>query len=135
MIERRAGLMPRILIVEDDDNIRFIMKEVLKRIVSESSIAAAASGTEFLRLLGGMQPDLILLDVRLPDIDGLTLYQELRGHAELVAVPVLFVTANPDLVARASLTGQYVALRKPFELDVLTDIVSTLLKQEPTPSQ
>jgi DNA-binding response OmpR family regulator len=82
-----------------------------------------------------MQPDLILLDVRLPDIDGLTLYQEVRGHAELVAVPVLFITANTDLVSRARLAGQYVALRKPFELDALTDIVSTLLKKEPKSSQ
>jgi DNA-binding response OmpR family regulator len=122
--------MPKILIVEDDDSICFIMKEILQSTVSDSTVTTASTGKQFLQLLDVTRPDLILLDVRLPDIDGLTLYQEVRKHDGVAAVPVLFVTANPDLVASASLTGLHATLRKPFDLDVLTRAVGNLLRQE-----
>jgi DNA-binding response OmpR family regulator len=130
MLKREAGRMPKILIVEDDDSICFIMKEVLQSTVSDSTVTTASSGRQFLQLLDATRPDLILLDVRLPDIDGLTLYREVRKNEGAASVPVLFVTANPDLVASASLTGPHETLRKPFDLDVLTHVVGNLLRQK-----
>ncbi len=121
--------MANILLVEDEDSIRFVMKEILESALDDSTVAAAATGREFLRLLAVDTPDLILLDVRLPDIDGLTLYHEVRRQDGLESVPVLFVTANPDLVSRAKLTGHYAALRKPFDLDMLIEAVQDLLEQ------
>jgi DNA-binding response OmpR family regulator len=107
------------------------MQEVLEHGVSDSTVAAAASGAQFLALLDMKRPDVILLDVRLPDVDGLTLYRRVRSLREVAGVPVLFVTANPDLIARARLEGAYSTLRKPFDLDVLTEVVGDLLRQAP----
>jgi two-component system alkaline phosphatase synthesis response regulator PhoP len=130
MMKREEAGMPHILLVEDDDTIRLIIKEVLESSVAECSVASCATGMELLQLLNAQQPHAILLDVRLPDIDGLTLYKEIRSRVALATVPVLFVTANPDLVARARLDGHYDVLRKPFDLVMLTTAVRSLLKQE-----
>jgi two-component system nitrogen regulation response regulator GlnG len=119
--------MPHILLVEDDDVIRLIMKEILESSVVDCSVAAVGTGAALLQLLEGAQPDAILLDVRLPDISGTTLYKEIRSRPGLATVPVLFVTANPDLVARARLDGPYEMLRKPFDLEMLNRAVRGLL--------
>lgn len=119
--------MSTIFLVEDDEAIRSIVEFILVDTLIGCTVHAAATGVEFLKLLTTRTPDLILLDVRLPDANGVSLYQMLRQNEHLARVPVLFVTANPDLVHQAFLNGPHACLAKPFCVDALIEQVQTLL--------
>jgi DNA-binding response OmpR family regulator len=119
--------MYTILIVEDNEALRSLIRVVLEKAFTGSTVQTAASGSAFRRLLQTQQPDVMLLDVMLPDTDGMVLYQELRQEARLSQVPVLFVTATPQLVQREGLQGSHGCLAKPFALDTLVDRVRAML--------
>lgn len=123
--------MGTILLVEDDISIHPFMRDLLEIVLTEASgsttIAAAATGAACAALLQQDTPDLILLDVNLPDTNGLVLYRRLRQTARLARVPVLFVTAVPDLVRQAALEGRYACLAKPFGLNAFIACVRGLL--------
>jgi DNA-binding response OmpR family regulator len=113
--------------VEDEDPIRYLAHEVLTTELEGSTVTAVGTGEAFLAMLDSTKPDLLLLDVRLPDIDGITLYQRARARAELAGVPVLFITASPGAVHGAKLSGRHTCLPKPFDIDVLVNHVHALL--------
>jgi CheY-like chemotaxis protein len=120
--------MSTIVIVEDDNEIRDILELVLVDALGNCTVLGVATGYAFIQLLKTTRPpDLILLDMRLPDASGVSLYNILRQDPYLGEVPVLFVTANPDLVRRAALTGPYACLAKPFDVDHFIDLVRSLL--------
>jgi DNA-binding response OmpR family regulator len=116
--------------VEDEDPIRYMAHEVLTMELEDSTVTAVGTGEAFLAMLDSTKPDLLLLDVRLPDIDGITLYQRARARADLAGVPALFITASPAAVHRAKLSGRHTCLPKPFDIDVLVNHVNALLASQ-----
>lgn len=84
-----------LLYVDDDPDIRMVVKMALG-LDPAISVRTAASGAEALRIVveGGWRPDLIVLDVVMPDMNGLELLEILRRHAPLRHVPAVFMTAN-----------------------------------------
>jgi DNA-binding response OmpR family regulator len=114
--------------VEDEDPIRDVAHEVLTKHLVDSTVTAVGTGEAFLALLDTTKPDLLLLDVRLPDIDGITLYRRARARADLAGVPALFITASPAAVHRARLSGRHTCLPKPFDLTALVNHVTALLR-------
>jgi two-component system OmpR family response regulator len=80
----------RILVVDDEENIRFLVGSALRR--AGFQIAAAATGREALDLAATFRPDLLVLDVMLPDLDGFAILAELRRRGDLT--PVIFLTAR-----------------------------------------
>ena len=76
------------------------------------TVRAAATGLAFLALLRTHPPDLMLMDVGLPDIDGVSLYHQVRTHARLQDIPVLFVTG---------IRSSYMRLRWPDRIAALTN--------------
>jgi CheY-like chemotaxis protein len=124
----RTAPMSTVLIVDDDDGIREMMELVLVDELGNCIIQSAATGCASLELLKTTKaPDLVLLDVRLPDASGVSLYNTLRQDPSMSRVPVLFVTANPELVRQAALDGPYACLPKPFALDHFVSLVHSLL--------
>jgi DNA-binding response OmpR family regulator len=119
--------MQTILLVEDNLDLRVLLRTVLAYEFPTAALQEAATGRAFLTLLDQQQPRLVVLDVHLPDASGLSLYHLLRLRPNLQEVPVLFVTANPGLVRAAALVGQYACLAKPFDLAVLVTHVRALL--------
>jgi DNA-binding response OmpR family regulator len=119
--------MQMIILVEDDSALRGTLTWLLSDEFPDCTVYPAATGRTFLTLLEQQPPDLVLLDVQLPDVSGLLLYHLLRRRAGLREVPVLFVTANPELVHDAGLRGSYRCLAKPFDAEQLIDQVETLL--------
>ncbi|MDH3302178.1 MAG: response regulator transcription factor [Acidimicrobiia bacterium] len=81
---------PRVLVVDDEENIRFIVESALD--MAGFEVAAAESGADALELLGSFQPQVIVLDVMLPDIDGFTLLRRIRDRGSVA--PVVFLTAR-----------------------------------------
>jgi two-component system OmpR family response regulator len=83
----------KILLVEDDDNIRLITRTSLEGL-TRWSVIEANSGQVALTLAGTELPDLILLDIMMPGMDGPTTFTRLKEDAETAAIPVIFMTAK-----------------------------------------
>ena len=81
---------PRVLVTDDEDNIRFLLDAALRHFGFD--VVLAANGREALGAVADDKPDLIVLDVMLPDLDGFEVCRRLR--ADGVRVPVLFLTAR-----------------------------------------
>jgi DNA-binding response OmpR family regulator len=119
----------RVLIVEDDENARALLSRVLKRHglgVIESIDAASA-----LRQLFSARPDLVLLDLQLPDLSGAALLQRIR---ELTDVPVMVVTAERDesTCVTSLRAGADDFMSKPFGVQELLARVEALLRRAPS---
>ncbi len=81
----------RILVVEDDPQALLLMTEILT--MGEYVVLQATEGTQALELAGREKPDLILMDIQLPGMDGLTAAQKLRGNPATRSIPIAAVTS------------------------------------------
>ena len=123
------GRMKAILVADDDAGTRDLLRGALAR-VDGWVATAVADGTAVLRLLKSVQPDLIVLDVTLPGLDGVAVYRLLRACAPHRSVPVLFLSGEARPRALRTHAAQRAAwvhevegcfrwLAKPFRLDDL----------------
>jgi DNA-binding response OmpR family regulator len=120
--------MHTIMLAEDHDDTRELLHDVLT-LEAEWNVAAMPSGSALLNTAASVVPDLVMLDISMPGIDGLETYRELREREEMRDVPVLFVTANPHRLAGMALRGPFEMLVKPFTVDALIAQVSALLNR------
>ena len=95
MKDANEAVRPRVLVVEDDEAILALLTAVLS---AEYDIVTASTGTAALATALNESLDLILLDVGLPDANGLDICRRLKTHPTLVSVPVIFLTSrtSPD---------------------------------------
>jgi two-component system OmpR family response regulator len=118
---------PKVLIVDDEPNIRELVQVALK--FHGCSVTAGATGKEALQRAAADHPDLIVLDVMLPDIDGFEVCRRLRAQAN--DVPVIFLTARDttsDTVTGLALGGDdYIT--KPFSVEALVARVRAVLRR------
>ena len=107
--------LPRILVVEDEPLIHAMAKLALEK-VGGFNVLVCASGALALAQVAEFAPDLILLDVVMPDMDGPATLRQLRLKPESAAIPVCFLTANAqvDDVARYKALGAIGVIAKPF---------------------
>jgi len=121
-------LAKHVLIVDDEDHIREIVQVSLD-IVGKLRVSTACSGKEGLAKAEAEQPDAILLDVMMPDIGGLAIFQQLQDNPLTRHIPVLFLTAKVQLADRhAFLTlGVKGVIAKPFDPLQLANQVSAAL--------
>ncbi len=120
----------RIFVVEDDGDIAALIRRQLER-SGEFAVSAFATGAEFLSACELRVPDLVVLDLSLPDTDGLTLCRELRSWDATRTVPILMLTARAgesDRVLGLEL-GADDYLPKPFSLRELNARVHALLRR------
>lgn len=121
--------MSLIYIVEDEENIREIETFALKN--SNFEVKSFSCASEFYAELGEKKPDLVLLDVMLPDEDGLTIVKKLRERPDTMELPVIMVTAKTteiDKVKGLDL-GADDYLAKPFGIMELISRVRALLRR------
>lgn len=117
-----------ILVIEDDET----MRSALKRIFEADGfiIKMASDGSELSLALDDTPPDLILMDVGLPWMNGFELAQLLKEHKDLKKIPLVFVsgkTSEEDM-RKAFDLGADDYIKKPFEIEKLRKTVQTLLK-------
>lgn len=106
----------RILIIDDEEDIREVAKACLE-IVGGWEVLAASSGWAGIALARETQPDAILLDVTMPDLDGPATFQALRKDARTRDIPVIFLTARVQSSERRQLNGMgaTATIAKPFD--------------------
>ena len=121
--------MPLIYIVEDDTNIREIESFALKN--SGYNIADFESALEFNKALQNKIPDLILLDIMLPDEDGLMILKRLRSTPETKKIPIIMVTAKTTEIDKVKGldSGADDYITKPFGIMELISRVKALLRR------
>jgi sigma-B regulation protein RsbU (phosphoserine phosphatase) len=122
------GSVPaRILAVDDDPGVLHALKRIL---AGQYELASASSPTEALVLAAGFGPDLALLDIRMPAMDGFELMQRLR--AEQPDLDIIFVTGSmtdPDAhLIRAIQQGAFYFIQKPFDRQVLQTLIERCLE-------
>ncbi|PAU81418.1 sigma-54-dependent Fis family transcriptional regulator [Halovibrio salipaludis] len=115
----------KILIVEDDGELREALVTTLE--VKRYRVSEAASGEQALEKLASAPVDLVISDVQMPGMDGISLLAEIQRHHP--GIPVLLMTAygRIEQAVSAMQAGAVDYLAKPFEPQVLTDIVSRVL--------
>jgi CheY-like chemotaxis protein len=114
---------PLVLVVEDHEDTRFLLTYFLG--VRDCRVMVAKDGEEAIRMAEETRPDLILMDISLPHLDGLAATHKLRGLAALQDVPVVFLSghAEESFRARALAQGGNDYLVKPFALVELERIL------------
>ena len=117
-----------VLLVDDDPDIRMVATLCLSR-VGKWTVFAAGSGSEALELLAGTTPDVILLDVMMPLMDGPTLLTKIRATPALAGIPVIFLSAKVQAreVKRYLELGAAGVIVKPFDPMMLPHDIRTLL--------
>ena len=119
-----------VLFVEDDPMNRRVVKDMLD--VAGATMFEAEDAEQGLRLIDAQDFDMILMDLRMPGMDGITAIEHIRGRSDAKAkLPVIVVTADtaPDLRDRCIAAGADEVLFKPVAMDALFDAIGRLLAQ------
>jgi two-component system, OmpR family, response regulator len=122
--DRWAG---RILVVDDEPNIADVISIALR--YNDYEVETAASGHEALKAVAAMRPDLVVLDVMLPDLDGFEVARRLRERAD--ETPIVFLTAKDtteDKVRGLTIGGDDY-LTKPFSVEELLARIGSVLRR------
>jgi CheY-like chemotaxis protein len=109
-----------ILVVEDDADTRESMRRLLE--VSGFAVVCAANGKMAMACIAEMErPDLILMDLAMPVMDGWEFREVLRRYAVLASIPVIVISAQGDLPQSAASLDAAAYFRKPFEPERLLE--------------
>jgi CheY-like chemotaxis protein len=121
-VPTQSGLRAHVLIIEDEAPLRDLVTDALEE--AGYSIEAASSVEEAERRMQEDQPQLIILDLRLPGRSGWDFLRQRHDNSRLSAIPVLVVSSAPeDRLLEAKELGADAFLSKPFDLDILSAVV------------
>jgi excisionase family DNA binding protein len=125
---------PRILIVDDDEALLGTIKDTLSGAIPEALVRTATDGYEGLVQVGAFHPDLLVLDIRMPRLDGFEVCRRLKARPDTASVRILAVTAYPDGGVRERIfeCGADDMIEKPFVIEKFQARVRTLLEQKPS---
>jgi CheY-like chemotaxis protein len=123
--------MIKVLIAEDNAANRELFRELLE--ARGYSVIEACNGQEALQILNQTQPDILLLDIGMPVLDGFAVAKEVRANPKLVGLPILGVTAyamqgDRERILNSGFDGY---LSKPVDAKFLTTELERLLNQRP----
>ncbi|NOY22966.1 MAG: response regulator [Acidobacteria bacterium] len=120
--------MKRVLTVDDDAANRFLIKQLLKRGGFEAE--TLDSGLHIMEVVEETHPDLILLDIMMPERDGLSVLRELKASRETAEIPVIMVTARgeSEMLSEALEAGATDYVRKPVDSVELLARINAALK-------
>ncbi|HZB90368.1 MAG TPA: response regulator FixJ [Stellaceae bacterium] len=119
---------PRIFIVDDDDAVRDSL-ELLLRSAGFNAVAAFASARDFLAEAGPVAGECLLLDVRMPDMDGLELQEELNRRDLRLGVIIMTGHGDVPIAVRAMKAGASDFIEKPFSDELLLDCVRRVRRE------
>ena len=118
----------RILVVDDDRLIRQMVRDLLE--IADFAVGEGVDGADGLAQAAAFRPDLILLDLMMPDLDGYTVCRSLKADPITRAIPVIFLTASADLALNrlAYAAGAAACLTKPCRREGLLAVIQTTLQ-------
>jgi pilus assembly protein CpaE len=122
----------RVLIVDDIAETRENIRRMMQFDNNIEVVGAAKTGKEAVELSQQLKPDVIVMDINMPDMDGITATQEIKKRTPYIQVVILSVQSDPSYMRRAMLAGARDFLTKPPMIDELTDAIrrAGILAQE-----
>jgi CheY-like chemotaxis protein len=125
--------MKKILLVDDEQDQIFGIKTALENTYQgEFEIIAAENGEKCLNYLEeGKNPDLILLDIMMPEMSGWEVYDKIRDNPDWRHIPIVFLTARTDRIAENA--GEFLGddyIEKPIEIDQLRKRINSILEKQ-----
>src|SRR6266700_6969877 len=121
----RRNVRKRVLVVDDDQAIQEMLQTILE--LENCEPILAENGLVALEKLETVKPDLILLDLMLPEMDGFAFVEELQRQELRSLIPILVLSAGARVKARAEQMGLHNYLEKPFDLIHFLDTLTKLL--------
>jgi two-component system alkaline phosphatase synthesis response regulator PhoP len=119
--------MKNILLVEDEENLVQIVGSVLEE--EGYNVRRSMSAEEALRLLPSYRPDLIISDLKMGEMDGFEMMEQIRKQRETKQIPFIYVTSfdDEDSARKAKNLGATAYITKPFDLDELLRLIRSTL--------
>ena len=129
-MKRKAAELPTVLLVEDTEDNRFMMRRLLE--MSGYRVVEAINGEEAVKLARAEKPQLILMDLSLPVIDGLAATRLIRKVPALEATPIIAVSAHDtsDFKDEAVAAGCNGYVTKPIDFSQLEQLIQQLLTHD-----
>src|SRR5512142_1653663 len=113
----------KVLIVDDINETRENIRRMLQFDNNIEVVGTARTGKEAIQLSQQAKPDVIVMDINMPDMDGITATQEIKKKSPFIQVVILSVQSDPSYMRKAMLAGARDFLTKPPMIDELTDAV------------
>lgn len=127
MLEGMVDIMDnriRVLITDNDKEFRTLLEEALSRTQGIEIVGTTGDGTQALHLCEELAPDLLLMDLVLPGLDGITLIRRVQALSKVPGVFVLTAFSSTDVMAECTELGVNFFLCKPLDADVLAERIS-----------
>ena len=118
----------RVLLVDDQAGILKVLRIQLK--IHGFDVATASTGTEAVEMVREHEPDVVLLDILMPGVNGFDVLAKVR---EFSNVPIIAFTANPSMAQKAIEMGAIDSVSKPFDADWLAEKIKLVLDGQPGP--
>ncbi|MGM9925867.1 MAG: response regulator [Bacillus sp. (in: firmicutes)] len=115
----------KILIVDDQYGIRILLNEVLQKVGYETF--QAANGVQALEIAKVHSPDLVLLDMKIPGMDGIEILKRMKQHDKNIAVIIMTAYGELGMIERAKDLGAVAHFAKPFDIDHIRSAVNKYL--------
>lgn len=121
----------KIFIVDDEPTIVEYVTVILEK--ASYQVSSCENGTDAIEKIRAEKPDLILLDVMLPDVDGITICRQIKSNPKTNAIPVILLTSLTDAttIRDAQLFGVSDYISKPFDAKVLKAKIEKALSKRP----
>jgi CheY-like chemotaxis protein len=118
----------RILIIDDEETIQTVVQFGIK-MAAGWEVVTASSGQEGIQAAQSEQPDVILLDVMMPEMDGIATFKELQSYSKTAQIPVIFLTAKAQTVEKRQFhdLGVSGVITKPFNSLDLPEQITRIL--------
>ncbi len=117
-----------VMIVDDEPDMLSMLRLILEKRCA-CNVVAASSGLAALELLGECRPDLVISDIKMPDLDGLQLLSKIQSYDQTISVVLMTGYGTIDMAVQALKDGAYDFLQKPFDKDLIIRVVRNCLER------
>lgn len=118
----------RVLVAEDDEDIRVLIERVFSYVGVR--VTTAGDGAAALAALGAVDPHCLVLDLRMPDVDGMEVLGAMRRRGSTVPAVMLTASVETEIEVDALEVGAFAVVRKPFQTRALLTVVARAIRSE-----